>query len=98
MQICQMLQTPSIPNLSTPIDGMPMHPGISLCPFRYLQWSGDTVTPDGETFLDMQLAPHQAEAFYLAEQSGTHYEEHEAMNSSASTSNVVEFLGNFEEF
>ena len=54
------------------------------------------MTPDGETFLDVQLAPNQAEAFYLAEQSGTHCEEHEAMNSSASTSNVVEYWGNFK--
>lgn len=51
------------------------------------------MTLGGQTFLDMQVAPHQAEASRLAKQLGTHYEEHEAMNNSASTSNVVEFLG-----
>ena len=57
----------------------------------YLPWSGDTVTLDGETFLDVQLAPHQAEASTLAKQSGIYYEEYEAMNNSAGTSNVVAF-------
>ena len=79
-----------------PIYGMPMHPDIPLCPFWYLQWSGDIVTLDGETFLDMQVAPHQAEASKPAKQSGMYYEEHEAMDNSASTSNVAEFLGRFE--
>lgn len=43
----------------------------------------------GQTFLDMQAAPHQAEVSKLAKQLGVYYEEHEAMNKSASTSNVV---------
>jgi hypothetical protein len=56
---------------------MPMHPDISLCAFWHLRWSGDTVTLDGETFLDMQVAPHQAEASKPAKQSDMYYEEHE---------------------
>lgn len=35
---------------------------------RYLSrlyWSGDMVTLDGETFLDVQLGPHQAKAYAL---------------------------------
>lgn len=79
-----------------PTYGMPMDSDIPLCPFWYLQWSGDIVTLDGETFLDMQVAPHQAEASKPAKQSGMYYEEHEAMDNSASTSNVAEFLGRFE--
>lgn len=79
-----------------PIHGMPMHPNISLCAFWHLRWSGDTVTLDGETFFDMQVAPHQAEASKPAKQSGMYYEEHEAMNNSARTSNVAEFLGRSE--
>lgn len=56
-------------------------PDIPLYPVWYLQWSGDTVTLDGETFLDMQVAPHHAEASTLAKQSGAHCEENEAMNN-----------------
>jgi hypothetical protein len=70
MQIHQMLRMPSIPNLSTPMAGMPMHPDIPLYPVWYLQWSGDLVTLDGETFLAMQVVPHQAEASMLAKQPG----------------------------
>ena len=72
---------------------MPMHPDIPLYLLWYLQWSGDVVILGGQTFLDMQAAPHQAEVSKLAKQLGVYYEEHEAMNNSASTSNVVEFLG-----
>lgn len=50
----------------------------------------------GQTFLDMQVAPHQAEISKLAKQSGIYYEEHEAMNNSARTSNVVEVVGRSE--
>jgi len=48
------------------------------------------VTLGGQTFLDMQVAPHQAEASNLAKQTSTHHEDHEAMNTSASKSNILE--------
>ena len=54
--------------------------------------SGDTVTFDGATFLDMQLAPHRAEASTPTEQADVYHEEHEAMSNSTSTSNIVGFL------
>ena len=50
------------------------------------------VTLDGETFLDLQAAPHQAEASKLAKQSGVHHEEHEAANHSAYTRNSMACL------
>lgn len=49
------------------------------------------MTLGGQTFLDMQVAPHQAEFSKLAQQLGVYYEEHEAMNKSASTSNVANY-------
>jgi hypothetical protein len=61
MQVRQLLREPSIPNPSTPKDGMPMRPDVPLYLIWYLQRSGDMVTLDGETFLDLQAAPHQAE-------------------------------------
>jgi hypothetical protein len=54
----------------------------------YLPWSGDFVTLDGETFLDVQLAPHQAEAPTPFGQSGIYYyEQHETISNSVNTSN-----------
>jgi hypothetical protein len=85
MQVRQLLREPSIPNLSTPKDGMPMRLDVPLYLIWYLYRSGDTVTLDGETFLDLQEAPHQAEASTLDKQSGVYYEEHEATNHSAYT-------------
>ena len=54
------------------------------------------VTPDGEAFLYMQLAPHQAEASNLFKQSNIYYGGHQAMDNRSITSNLVEFLGMFE--
>jgi hypothetical protein len=92
MQVRQLLREPSIPNPSTPKDGMPMRPDVPLYLIWYLQRSGDMVTLDGETFLDLQEAPHQAEASTLDKQSGVYYEEHEATNHSAYTWNPMACL------
>ena len=62
----------------------------------YLPWSGDTVTLDGETFLDVQLAPHQAEASTLFGQSGIYHEEHETISNSASTINEWKYTANIK--
>ena len=59
---------------------------------RFARLSGDTVTLDGSAFLDMQLAPHRAEASTPTEQADVYHEEHEAMSNSTSTSNIVGFL------
>ena len=58
---------------------------LLLCHRWYLRWSGDMVTLDGGTFLDMQLAPHQAEASTLAKHSIICYKEREAMSNSVDT-------------
>lgn len=54
------------------------------------------MTLGGQTFFDMQVASHQAEVSKLAKQPGIYYEEHEVMNNSARTSNVVEVVGSSE--
>lgn len=63
----------------------PRHADVLPCHRWYLGWSGDMETLDGETFLDMQLAPHQAEASTLAKHSIICYKEREAMSNSVDT-------------
>jgi len=97
MQVRQLLREPSIPNTSTPKDGMPMRPDVPLYLIWCLYRSGDTVTLDGETFLGLQEAPHLAEASTLDKQSGVYYEEHEATNHSACTCNSMACLASLRQ-
>jgi hypothetical protein len=80
-----------------PMNGMPMHPDIPLYPIWHLHRSGDMVTLDGETFLDMRVVPHQAEASTLIKQSGIYYAQHDVMSNSASIPNVVKSSAGLED-
>jgi hypothetical protein len=79
------------------MDGMPMRPDIPLYPIWHLRRSGDMMTLDGETFLDMRVVPHQTEASTLIKQSGIYYAQHDVMSNSASIPNVVKSSAGLED-